>query len=373
MKLKLFLIAVVVAGLVVAGILIFQGPQEVPVIEAERGTAVNAVSANVTVTAQIELTIRTGVAGRVTETLMEPGATSTQVQKGTVLARLDPRMVRPMIERLELEIGALERQIEIGQPAELTLQNLRQDLQLAEERVERGTYSEGELAKDRRTLQRLEREIRQQELAWETELAQLERQRRQLEQDLERMIIRAPIDGTLSRVLTVPGDFLFEGDPIARLISPDVQIRASVAEEDFDGITVGQEVLLKFLGLGDQTFRGTVAELLPTSDPQARRREVLVRLDERPQTGMLVAGMTGEASIIKNRRDDAVIIPRRALYGRQVFVVDDGIVEERTVVPGFIGLEQAEIRDGLEPGEFVVAQDVLSVSGGELVTVEVVE
>lgn len=368
MKLKITLALFVLAAAGAAAYFLLGGPQQVAVAVVERGNAVDAVSANVTVTAQIDLTVRTEQAGRVVETLRAPGAAAALVAEGTVLARLDPRILEPQIERLKIEIRALKRQLEIGQPEELTLANLRQDLAANEARAERGNYPQSELAKERREVQRLERQISIQNITWETQLAQLERAKRQLELEIERTVIRAPISGTLASMATVTGDFLFEGDAVARLISPEVQIRASIAEEDFDGITVGQEVLLQFLGLEDRSFQGVISELLPTSDPQARRREVLVHLDALGEQSPLVAGMTGEASVIKERRDNAVVIPRRALFGDEVFVVSNGVVSRREVVPGFIGLKQAEIRQGLEAGEMVVIEDLRSVDDGDVVT-----
>ncbi len=366
------LIAAIVAGGILAAV-IFQRPAEVPVVRAVRGVAVDAVSANITVTSRLELTVRSERAGRVSETLVMGDNASAFIERGTVLAQLDTAPIQPLQARLAIEINALSRQMAIGQPAELTLLNLQQDLAANTERAAQGNFPESELAKERRNVQRLEREIALQGLAWETELAKLQREQAQLELDLERMTVRSPISGIVTHLLTVPGDYLFVGDAVARMISREVALRASIPEEDFPGVALGQAVLMQFLGTGNATFEGRIVELLPTSDALARRRDVLVQLNA-PHGGRLVAGMTGEGSVIKERRDGAVVIPRRALHGStEVYLVVNGIVERRVVTTGFIGLRQVEVTQGLQPGDLVVVQDKLTVSPGQTVNTRLVD
>lgn len=353
-------------ALIGAGVIWMRGQlvPTVPVAEVFRGPAIDAVSGNVTTQALTELTLRTQVEGAVVATLTTPGAPSVEVTSGQEIVRLDERTAELERQRLGIRVDALRRQLEIGPPEALTLANLQQDYESNAVRAERGQYPAAELAKQERDVQRLERIVAQQELAWETELAQLEKQAQQLELQQENMVVRAPFDGLLASVSTVPGDYLFAGDPVARLLSRDLQVRISISEEDFDGVTVGKPVLIRFLGLGNETFRGEVAELLPTADPQARRREVRVIFTDEPGDA-LVAGMTGEASLIKDRRDHALIIPRRALRGNQVYVLESGRIDIREVEPGFVGLLQAEILSGLDTGDLVVTDRLEELREGQ--------
>jgi multidrug efflux pump subunit AcrA (membrane-fusion protein) len=67
--------------------------------------------------------------------------------------------------------------------------------------------------------------------------------------------------------------------------------------------------------------------------------------------------MTGEMNIIAGKRENALIIPSRAVLGDRVFVVKDNVVKPRAVTVGFHNLERTEIIDGLEEGEQVVVAD----------------
>ena len=62
-------------------------------------------------------------------------------------------------------------------------------------------------------------------------------------------------------------------------------------------------------------------------------------------------GLTGEMNIILGRKENALIVPARAFKVDQVLIVEDGVVEQRTVKVGFKSLEFAEILDGLNEGD----------------------
>ena len=70
-------------------------------------------------------------------------------------------------------------------------------------------------------------------------------------------------------------------------------------------------------------------------------------------------GLTGEMNIILGRRENALLIPARALYDSpdQILIVDDGVVEQRTVKIGFKNLERAQITDGIREGAQVIVSN----------------
>jgi len=76
--------------------------------------------------------------------------------------------------------------------------------------------------------------------------------------------------------------------------------------------------------------------------------------------GDLTPGMTGQASITKATHDNVVIVPRSALTGNFVYVINKGKVELRKIVPGFIGFDKVEIKEGLKLGEIVIVEDIFN-------------
>jgi len=107
-----------------------------------------------------------------------------------------------------------------------------------------------------------------------------------------------------------------------------------------------------------QDFAGRVARLAPAVDPATRtlRAEIAVS-DER---GELRPGMFVEVTIVTERREDVLVIPRQALAergGRKVvFVIEGDKVDRRDVTPGLGDDDIVEIRQGLKAGERIVVR-----------------
>jgi len=111
--------------------------------------------------------------------------------------------------------------------------------------------------------------------------------------------------------------------------------------------------------------------VLPTADPDTQRYIVYVSVDIDPEK--LVPGITGEASIVIAERDAKALIPRRALFQHFVYVVKNGVVEQRDVEAGYVSLNEVEILKGLEPGELVLVEELDQYHPGDRVTPKIVE
>ncbi len=359
------LLLVLVLG---AALWLFLRPASVPVSTelAIEGTAVDTVLGNVTVEPAYQLPVRSRETGMVLSSLAEPQSPAVAVEKGQTILQLDSRLVHLQIQSLNAEIEALQQRQLRGSPEELTLDNLRQDLEIKERLAQLEQSSRSDLQKLRRDVARLERQITTQKLDWETDLQKLISERDQLQLGLENMTIVAPATGLLTEFDTDQGQYVFVGDLIATLLSPEPLVSVSLSEDDLPGIAIGQDVRVRFPALGDVFYPATVTAFAPLADRQQRRREVFVKVDL-PEDAPLSGGMTGEASVIRQRRPGAVIIPRRALLDGHVFVVEGGVARQRSVEVGFYGLKQAEILSGVEVGQRVVTSGQEALSDGQRV------
>jgi RND family efflux transporter MFP subunit len=177
-----------------------------------------------------------------------------------------------------------------------------------------------------------------------------------MRRDRDKMTITAPFDGVVSKVLARPGALIDIGTPIAVLISTNRTVVARISEEDFAGIRLGQKASVRFLGYGDELHRASVSKILPTADPDTQRYEVFLNVDFPVE--LLIPGLTGEVSIVVGEHENALIVPRRALFGNSLFVVKNGVVRLRQVAVGYIGLNEAEILAGVEEGERVIVDEI---------------
>ncbi|MBN2391703.1 MAG: efflux RND transporter periplasmic adaptor subunit [Anaerolineae bacterium] len=175
-------------------------------------------------------------------------------------------------------------------------------------------------------------------------------------------VITAPFDGIVLEVKVAVGEPINAGSPLIALRDPyAVEIEASVIEEDFPLVVVGQAVELFFDAQPDVMPSGTVARIVPQRMEGDRPLyPVIITVDE-TLPDKLVPGMTVDASIVLDSRADALRLPRAIVRARSdgssvVKVWDGQAITERAVKVGLRGDVYAEILEGLQEGEQVVAE-----------------
>jgi HlyD family secretion protein len=199
----------------------------------------------------------------------------------------------------------------------------------------------------------------------ETQLAaqaDLERARLELEearQQLARSTIVAPFDGVILEVKAGLGDAVTANAGLITLADTSaVEIQATIIEEDYPLVQAGQPVELHFDVRPDAVVTGRVDRIVPQRSADDRLLyPVYVTPDNLPEG--LLPGMTVDASIVIDQRENVLRLPKSAARVRsdgtaQVDVWTGDRVEERTVEIGLVGDQYVEILEGLREGERVV-------------------
>jgi hypothetical protein len=75
--------------------------------------------------------------------------------------------------------------------------------------------------------------------------------------------------------------------------------------------------------------------------------------------------MTMDVNLVVSRRENALLVPSRALKGNAVWVLADGRVQRRDVKTGVAGAERAEILAGVAEGERVVLSPADTLRDGQ--------
>ena len=107
-----------------------------------------------------------------------------------------------------------------------------------------------------------------------------------------------------------------------------------------------------------------------TIDPNTGRRKLYLSIDSEIE---LPTGGSGRAEIVKGVRENTLIIPRKALLGNSVLVVQNGIASIREVRIGASNLNEVEILEGLEAEDQVIVDTPHLYGDGQKVTVSVLE
>lgn len=338
---------------------------EVTVAPVARGTAVRAVPGVVRIAAERTMEVRAETDGRVLLNQVEVG---DRVEAGDVLLRLDDSELLRALARVRLDLEAEEALREVGSLLRYDIEEARDDLARKEELHDKGQFSRRDLDLQRRRLARLEDEAKLEEIRDRQRLQGLRSELDRLEDEVSRTTIRAPGAGHVVEVFAHAGDLVGPRVPMARLLSEERLIEATLSEENFAGVRAGQPAKVRFLSYGSQLFPAEVAKVLPAADPETQR--YAVHLDVDMVQEMMVPGLTGEVSIVLGEREDSLIIPRRALVGREVFVVREGRVEVQQVQTGFVSLNHVEILSGLEEGDQVAVENLDRLRDGDWVRVK---
>lgn len=330
----------------------------------KRGTAVSALPATVAVRADYSMELRSEAGGRVIDSALVLGR---RVKAGELLLKIDDTDLKIELERVTGDYKAALRRREVGSATKLDLDTAKADLANFTRLAEAGQYSTIELDKRKREVRSLEQKLEIEKIDEESRITGLETDIKTRQRQIEKTSLFSPIDADVTSVSAYVGDLIVSSAPLATLLARERLVEARVSEENFSGVAVGQAAQVRFLGYSGEQFAGTVARVLPTADPLTQRYTVI--LDVKIPAGRLVPGLSGEASIIVGERADVLIIPRRALLGDYVLVVEDGLVKQRRVSRGYESLNEVEIASGLKAGDLVITDNLDAYREGQRVRV----
>lgn len=152
-------------------------------------------------------------------------------------------------------------------------------------------------------------------------VAQRAAQRRQIEVDIERSVIRSPIDGvvvnrqvnvgqTVAASLSAPTLFLIAGD------LAEMEVWATVDEADIGRVREGQRVRFTVGAWPEDTFTGRVRAVRLAATVTQNVVTYTVVISVRNDDGRLMPGMTATLRIETDRRDGVLRVPAAALRYR---------------------------------------------------------
>ena len=340
-----------------------------PVALAIRGRAVRSVPGTVEVKAEFQMELKSEVGGRVRSTALDVGK---KVFKGDVLIQLDTGDIDIDIERIKNEIVAARRKVEVGSTLRADVLNARDTIANLERQTKAGAYPQAELDKQQRLLQQQEQRMDLDEINLKLSLDTFENSLRSKEREKTKMTIIAPSDCVVTDVYARGGDLIGSNTPIASLIATTRTVEAKLSEENFAAVKVGQRATVRFLTYGADQYNAVVTKLLPAADPATQRYTIFLEVNL-PEGRTLVPGLTGEVSIVIAQRDNAVIIPRRALVGDYVYVVDGSRLSLHKIEKGYDSLNQVEIVKGLSVGDQVVVEQQDRFRDGDRVRIQVLD
>lgn len=355
-------LALLIAGVFLGGVWGSWFQTEVSVAPVIRGTAVQAVPGVVRIAAERTMEVRTETGGRIAESLLELGG---RVTESETLFRLDETEVLRALERVRVDLEAEMALREVGSVLRHDLEEAREEFERKEELHGKGQFSRRELDAQKRRVSRLEDEVALERIRENRRIELLQNEMERLKDELKKMVVHAPLAGNVTEIFAHVGDVVGPRTPVARLLSEERVIEATLSEENFAGLKTGLGARVRFLSYGPRIFPAEVVRVLPAANPDTQRYTVHLEVDM--PTEMMTPGLTGEVSIVLGEREEALIVPRRALMGREVFVLREGRVGLVPVETGFVSLNHVEILSGLGEGDQVVVENLDRLRDGDRV------
>ena len=383
----LFVILVLVVLIAAGGAAAWwwMGERPVPVrvarvIQEEAGGARAAVlNASGYVTARRRATVSSKVTGKVIEVLVEEGKA---VQRGQVLARLDPSTATRYLSLAQAELSASRRALS---ETEVRLAQARVTLGRTGSLVADGIMTRADLDAAQAEVDALDARLA---LARE-QVSVSERQVAVRENDLADLTITAPFSGVAISKDAQPGEMVspvsagggFTRTGICTIVDmSSLEIEVDVNESYINRVTPRQRIEAVLDAYPDWKIPGAVITTIPSADRQ--KATVLVRiafdrLDPRilPDMGVKVAFLEADRALPAGQPGvAAVLVPRAAVRqdaGRDVvFVVQDDRLERRAVRLGAARGDTAVVVAGVAAGERVVVEGPADLKAGVRVIVK---
>ena len=186
--------------------------------------------------------------------------------------------------------------------------------------------------------------------------------------------IVSPIDGVVTAKYIDEGNLINAGDRIVGIADvKTVKVIVALAEKYASEVTVGMPVRISVDAFADKQFEATIYSVYPTLDEKTRTIQIEIRLKN--EQVILKPGMFARVTLIADRKDSVVVIPRDVMLGGKidepyVYIVEGQTAQKRIIKTGIVQADRVEIVEGLKADEILVVNGMHYLKDG--IDVEVV-
>ena len=296
-------------------------------------------------TALHQATVKAKVAGEVRDTLVPEGV---QVHRGDIVVRLDAA-------DLKARVGAQQA----------ALEDARARLALAEKNHDNNAALLKQKFISQNAVDTAENSVELARAAVKSANAQLDIARRAMDD----AVVRAPIDGIVSKRYVQPGEKASPDMPLFAVVDlSQLILEAPVPASEIPRVAIGQSVGFTVDGFSTRSFAGKVIRINPAADVGSRAITVYVAVANPDHA--LKSGMFANGGITLEKSAMVASLPVGALREKNgissVYRVDSGKVVEQAVTLGLRSLDDGlvEVRAGLPVGAAVLAVSLEGIKPG---------
>lgn len=205
--------------------------------------------------------------------------------------------------------------------------------------------------------------------------ANLQKKQSQVDQDratLEKMTMRAPFNGYLSKRKISVGDYVTVGQKLLKLVDKDnLRLAYQVPERYQPQLKIGQKVEIRAPALPNQSFVGKVFFISPDIDITSHAVEVQALIPNKQHK--LSPGMFIQVKQILGISKNALVIPEQSLIpsveGQAVYKIVNGKAVGTPIVIGAFFAGRVQVLKGLSANDLIITAGQQKIKDGSPVKV----
>jgi membrane fusion protein, multidrug efflux system len=304
------------------------------VVSVSKGTVVVGPIISGELKAEKEANVRAEVGGSMVEVaVLEAQA----VRKGALLGRIETRTLEDAKQSASSAVRSAENQLNVA----------RREAERTEKLVSAGALAARDLDVVQNTVS-----------AAEAQVADAKARLASADRALGDTVIRAPLQGIVSKRSVNAGDVVSPGTELFTIIDPSsMKLEASVPSDDLRALRIGATVEFTVRGY-DTPFQGRIERIAPQADAATRQVPIYVAIPN--VGGRLVAGLFAEGRVV-SQSASGMVVPTNAVNMTEpskpwVLRVTNGKTERVTVTLGLRDprSELVNVAAGLNEGDVLL-------------------
>ena len=360
----------------------------------ERGDIENTLSASGEILPEFEATITSPINASVQKVLIDAGS---KVKTGESILTLDKAATETEFEKLKFQLASKRNDIkklklELDKSfydiksnndiKQLRINSLEAEVENAKRLFKAGGGTRESIEQAELNLkvaklekQQLENEIRSKQQTMQVEMKEAEiaadiqaNDLHELERKLQLANIVTTRDGVVTWVNKNIGAAVHEGDALARIADLEsFKVMGSISDNYLDQLHNAMTAIIR---VNETQIRGTVINIQPSV--QNGVVSFSIQLDER-NNALLRPNMKVDVFLVTSSKRNVLRVSNGAAFkgasAQDIFVLNNGKAERRTVHIGMTNFDFVEIMDNVKPGDVIITNDMSAYKNAKEITI----
>ncbi len=192
--------------------------------------------------------------------------------------------------------------------------------------------------------------------------------------DFEQLRVRAPIDGTVTRLYLGRGDTVNQQTPLAVVADlKKIKVSFHIPERDLGLVKRGNTAMLRVDAWPGKNFEGSVERIALSLERSSRSAYAEAVFDNSGRA--LMPGMFAEVEVVSQIIEDALLLPESAVLRDPsgeclcVFIAADEKAVRKIVETGFSQNDIIQVVSGLEPSDNVIVEGQEFLEDGQAIRI----